>query len=304
MRSIFQSADRVVLTVAPTGGLHGREAHPDLPEQPEEIVEAFAECYSAGATVAHIHVRDAEGRTSADPAIYGEVIAGIRERCPDMITQVGNGIGIRREGDGHWTGFTQAQRMALLDLDPAPDMLTVNAGTFHFQHKDAEFLFDNSKAWNREFIAGCRSRGIVNELEVYDISHIRNMLQLREEGILADPLHFSFVLGINGGAPAEPRYLLAMLDAIPETSSWQVVAVGRAQLALTTMAVAMGGNMRTGFEDTVYYGRGELARSNRQLVERASRITRELGREIADAAEARSRLRHAPNDVPGRAMAR
>lgn len=295
------SQDKVVITIAPTGGLHGREANPALPEQPEDIVEAFAQCYEAGATVAHIHVRDSEGRTTADPVIYGEVLAGIRERCPEMITQVGNGIGIRREGDGVWTGFSQEQRMALLDLDPAPDMLTVNAGTFHFQHKDAEFLFNNSKGWNREFIAGCRERGIVNELEVYDISHIVNMLQLRDEGVLADPMHFSFVMGINGGITAEPKYLIAMLDAIPEGSSWQIVSIGRSQLPLTTMAVAMGGNMRTGFEDTVYFARGELAESNRQLVERAARIIGELGREVADIEYARRMLHHKPNDPAPRA---
>lgn len=296
MNPSLYSRDKVVLTVAPTGGLHGREANPALPEQPEDIVNAFAECYEAGATIAHIHVRDKEGRTTADPVIYGEVIAGIKERCPGMITQVGNGIGIRREGDGTWTGFTQEQRMALLDLDPAPDMLTVNAGTFHFQHKDAEFLFNNSKGWNREFITGCRERGIVNELEVYDVSHIINMLQLREEGILADPLHFSFVLGINGGVTAEPKYLLTMLDAIPEGANWQIVSIGRSQLPLTTIAVAMGGNMRTGFEDTVFFAKGELAVSNRQLVERAVRIVGELGREVADIDYARHMLHHVPND--------
>lgn len=303
MKPILQSTDKVVLTVAPTGGLHGREANPGLPEQPEDIINAFAECYEAGATIAHIHVRDKEGRTTADPVIYGEVIAGINERCPGMITQVGNGIGIRREGNGVWTGFTQKQRMALLDLDPAPDMLTVNAGTFHFQHKDAEFLFDNSKAWNREFITGCRERGIVNELEVYDVSHILNMLQLRDEGIIVDPMHFSFVMGINGGVSAEPKYLLTMLDAIPDNSNWQIVSVGRSQLPLTTLAVAMGGNMRTGFEDTVFYAKGELAQSNRQLVERAARIVKELGREVADAEYARLMLHHKPNDPTGRAAA-
>ncbi|PMR72752.1 3-keto-5-aminohexanoate cleavage protein [Billgrantia endophytica] len=283
--------EKVVLTIATTGGLHGREANSALPEQPEDIIAAFEQCFAAGATVAHIHVRDREGRTSADPAIYSGVIAGIKERCPGMITQVGNGIGIRREGDGTWSGFTQEQRMALLDMDVVPDMLTVNAGTFHFAHKDAEFLFDNSKAWNRDFITACKERGIVNELEVYDISHIANMLQLRDEGILEGTLHFSFVMGINGGMPADPRYLMMMLDAIPEDSSWQIVSVGRSQLPLTSMAVCMGGNMRTGFEDTVFYRRGELAESNAQLVERAVRIIRELGRDVATIDEAR-RMHH------------
>jgi 3-keto-5-aminohexanoate cleavage enzyme len=220
-----------------------------------------------------------------------------------MITQVGNGIGIRREGDGSWSGFTQEQRMALLDIDPAPDMLTVNAGTFHFKHKDAEFLFDNNRAWNTEFITGCRERGIVNELESYDISHIAGMLQMRDAGLFEDPMHFSFVMGINGGIPAEPQYLLMMLDAIPEGSSWQIVSIGRAQVPLTTMAVTMGGNMRTGFEDTVHYRRGELAKDNEQLVQRAVRIIHEIGRDVATVEDAR-RLHHmAPLQVSKAASA-
>lgn len=293
MKANMYKNDPVVLTVATTGGLHGKEANSALPEQPEEIVSAFEKSFLAGATIAHIHVRDKQGRTSADPKIYSEVISGINERCPGMITQVGNGIGIRREREGHWSGFTQEQRMALLNLDPVPDMLTVNAGTFHFAHKDAEFLFDNSKGWNREFISACKERGIVNELEVYDISHIENMLQLRDQGVLEEPLHFSFVMGINGGMPADPKYLMMMLDAIPESSSWQIVSIGRSQLPLTTIAVAMGGNMRTGFEDTVYYQRGELATDNEQLVSRAVRIIKELGRDVATVDQARQWL-HMP----------
>lgn len=294
MQVNMNSEDKVVLTLATTGGLHGKEANEALPEQPEEIVAAFEASFAAGATVAHIHVRDKQGRTSADPAIYAEVIAGINERCPGMITQVGNGIGIRRERNGSWSGFTQEQREALLNLDPAPDMLTINAGTFHFKHKDAEFLFNNSKEWNADYITACKERGIVNELEVYDISHIANMLRLRDMGVLQEPLHFSFVLGIDGGIPADPRYLLMMLDAIPEGSSWQIVSIGRAQVPLTTMTVALGGNMRTGFEDTVHYRHGQLARDNLQLVERAVRIIRELGREVATVDEARRVLHMAP----------
>jgi 3-keto-5-aminohexanoate cleavage enzyme len=113
-------------------------------------------------------------------------------------------------------------------------------------------------------------------------------------------MHFSFVMGINGGIPAEPKYLLTMLDAIPENSNWQIVSVGKSQLPLTTMAVAMGGNMRTGFEDTVFYAKGELAETNRQLVERAARIVNELGREVADIDYARRMLHHKPNDPSGR----
>ncbi len=294
MKPILDNPEKVILTVATTGGLHGKEANPNLPEQPAEIVRQFNDCYNAGASLAHIHVRDPRGRTSSNLDTYGEVLNGIMDRCPGMITQVGNGIGIWYDDDGIGKPFPPAERMDLLNLQPAPDMLTVNAGTFHFDHKGQEWLFDNSKKWNAEFINGCRERGMHNEIEVYDLSHIANMLELRDQGVLSGPLHFSFVLGIKGGIPATPQNLLTMLDAIPDDCSWQTVSIGRAQLALSTMTVALGGNVRVGLEDNVYYRRGELATGNAQLVERAVRIIHDLGREVATPEEARVMLSMTP----------
>ena len=287
MKPILENPQKVILTVATTGGLHGKEPNENLPEQPKEIVQQFHDCYNAGASIAHIHVRDKTGKTCSNLEIYGDVLNGIMDRCPGLITQVGNGIGIRYGDDGIGRPFPQEERMALLGLKPPPDMLTVNAGTFHFDHKGQEWLFDNSKKWNTEFINGCHERGIHNELEVYDISHIANMMELREQGVIKGPMHFSFVLGIRGGIPATPQNLMLMLDTIPEESSWQVVSIGKAQLALSTMAVAMGGNIRVGLEDNVYYSRGRLAKNNAELVERAVRIIHELGREVATPEEAR-----------------
>ena len=281
--------DKVIITVATTGGLHGKEANPALPEQPREIVRAMRESFDAGASIAHIHARDKSGLTTSSPQVYSEILQGINDDCPGMITQVGNGIGVRysRGRDKPADGFTQAERMALLDLEPRPDMLTVNAGTFHFQHRQTEFLFDNSKAWNTEFINGCNERGIQNEFEVYDLSHIANMLKLRQLGVITGPMHFSLVIGIDGGIPASPQNLMTMIDALPDDCSWQVVCIGKHQMPLSTMVLAMGGNIRVGFEDNVYYQHGVLATSNAQFVERAVRMARELGREIATPEEAR-----------------
>jgi 3-keto-5-aminohexanoate cleavage enzyme len=290
MKPNLTHQDKAIITIATTGGLHGREANPSLPEQPDEIVSDFYDCFNAGASVAHIHVRDEGGRTSADLKIYNEVVDGIMGRCTNMITQVGSGIGIWFDDKEKGHNFSLEERMNLLELAPQPDMLTVNCGTFHFDHKGDEFLFSNSKAWNTEFIEGCKYRGIHNELEVYDLSHIANMMDLKKKGVLHDLMHFSFVMGIQGGIPASPANLLAMLEAIPEGSSWQIVSVGKHQLPLSTMAVAMGGNIRVGMEDNVYYSHGELAKSNAQLVERAVRICRELGREVATPEEARQML--------------
>jgi 3-keto-5-aminohexanoate cleavage enzyme len=271
--------------------LHGREANAALPEQPKDIVQSFKDCFNAGATVAHMHVRDPRGVTTANLDVYGEVIDGVMSGCPGMITQVGNGIGLRyedikKEGEP----FSLDERMNLLNIKPVPDQLTLNMGTFHFEHKNSEFLFPNSKRWNTEFVKGCKERRIGNELEVYDLSHIQNAIDLMDRGVLEPPLHFSFVLGIKGGVPANPQVLMAMLDAIPEGSSWQVVSIGKHQLPLSTTVLAMGGNIRVGMEDNVYFSHGVLAVSNAQLVERAVRIARELGREIATPEEAREML--------------
>lgn len=292
MKIDITKARKVIITVATTGGLHGKEANPNLPEQPEEIVRAVKESYDLGASLAHIHVRDRDGLTSADLGIYREVIQGIAENCPGMITQVGNGIGVRFENGRQMPGlgFTQEQRMNLLNITPRPDMLTVNAGSFHFQHKHTEVLFDNPKRWNAEFIKGCNERGIHTELECYDVSHIENMLKLRDIGILKEPMHFSLVLGIDGGMSASPRNLLTLVDAMPEDSSWQVVTIGKHQTPLSLMALAMGANIRVGFEDNVYIDQGVLASSNAQFVERAVRLARELGRQVATPAEAREMM--------------
>jgi 3-keto-5-aminohexanoate cleavage enzyme len=293
---------KAIITVATTGGLHGREANPNLPEQPRDIIRNFRECYDAGASVAHMHVRDKRGVTTSDLSVYSEVVDGVMSNCPAMITQVGNGIGLAYEDvTKEGKPFTLEERMRLLEIQPAPDQLTLNLGTFHFEHKNSEFLFPNSKRWNAEFVKGCRARNIDNELEVYDLSHIQNALDLMDRGALKPPLHFSFVLGIKGGIPASPQNLLAMLDAIPEGSSWQIVSIGKYQLPLSTMALALGGNIRVGMEDNVYFTHGVLAASNAQLVERAVRIARELGREIATPQEAREMLHlgPAPQRAPG-----
>ena len=303
MKPNLTDPGKVVITVATTGGLHGKEANKALPEQPDEIVRNFHDCYNAGASVAHIHVRDKRGVTTSDLSVYSEVISGIIDRCPGMITQVGNGIGLRYEQVGQeGQPFSLEERMNLLNIRPVPDQLTVNCGTFHFDHKGSEFLFPNSKKWNAEFIRGCNERGIHNELEVYDLSHIANVIALFERGVLKPPLHFSLVMGIQGGIPASPQNLLAMLDALPEGSSWQLVSIGKHQLPLSTMVVALGGNIRVGFEDNVYYSHGVLAVSNAQLVERAARICRELGREVATAEEARRIMQMPP--APQRAQSR
>ncbi len=277
---------KLIITIAQTGGIHGKALNPALPEQPDEIAQSAYDCYNAGASVCHIHVRDKQGRTTGDMQVYSEVLTKIKDRCP-IITQVGNGIGGILRPNGTLEAANLEERMPLTVLKPKPDMLTINMGTFEF---DYQATFDNPIAWNVEFVKRCNERNIPIECECYDMSHIFNTLELIERGILGQPVHFSLVLGVRGGMPFTPKLLSTMVDCVPEGSSWQVITLSKHQLPATVMAMCQGANIRTGLEDNIYYSKGELAKSNAQLVKRMVRIAREIGREVATVDEAREIL--------------
>ncbi|MEW6529787.1 MAG: 3-keto-5-aminohexanoate cleavage protein [Thermodesulfobacteriota bacterium] len=277
---------KLVITVAQTGGLHGKALNPALPEQPDEIAQSAYDCYNAGASVCHIHVRNKEGGTTGDMEIYSDVLTKIKAKCP-IITQVGNGIGGIIRPSGMIEAATLEERMPLTALEPKPDMLTINMGTFEFGHVA---VFDNPMDWNANFVRRCNERNIPIECECYDMSHIFNTLELVRLGVLKEPVHFSLVLGVKGGMPFTPKLLSTMVDCVPEGSSWQVITLSKHQLPATVMAMCQGANIRTGLEDNIYYSKGELAKSNAQLVERMVRIAREIGREIATVDEAKEMM--------------
>jgi 3-keto-5-aminohexanoate cleavage enzyme len=272
----FREMKKIVITVAITGGLHGKESNPNLPEQPDEQAQSAYDCYNAGASICHLHVRNKKGKPTGDLNVYEEAISKIKAKCP-ILVQVGNGIGWYYDEKGNQVNYPFEKRMKLLEIEPKPDLITINAGTFEF----GDVLFPNSYEFNREFVTGANQRKIPVECEVYDIGHVANILRLVNEGILKTPVHFSFVLGIQGGISARLENLMRLISDIPEGSSWQVITIGKYQMGLTTPGICMGGNIRTGLEDNIYYGKGELAKSNAQLVERIVRIARELGREVA-----------------------
>jgi len=301
MRLNFLSNEKLIITVAITGGIHGKWANPALPITPEEQAQDAFECYEAGASVVHIHVRGPDGQNTADLKYYNETMKLIGEKCP-IIRQIGNGIGARLEVEEYYTKSgkkrvstkiitpTLEQRLNLLNIDPPPEMHTINAGTFEFRTPYGGSIFNNPMEFNRKYIKRCKKKGFGIEIEVYDSSHIANVLEFVETGLLEPPLHFSIVLGIKGGAPATIENLIHMVHQIPEGSTWQVVTVGKYNLRTTVAAMCLGANVRTGLEDTIYYKKGELAQSNAQLVKRMVRIAKEIGREIATVDEAKEIL--------------
>lgn len=289
MKPNLLSDEKVVITAAITGGVHGKESNPNIPTTPEEQAQAALDCYNAGASVLHLHVRGEDGMNTPELSYYNKAVRRIGERCP-IIRQIGNGIGARLDENLNIINATLEERLNLFNIDPKPEMHTINAGTFEFRTRFGGILFNNPISFNEQYIRKCKENGFGIEIEVYDSSHIANALELADKGVLTPPLHFSIVLGIMGGAPATPASLLHMLDQIPEGSTWQVVTIGKYHVRTTVLAMTMGGNVRTGMEDTIYYDKGEPARSNAQLVERMVRLAREIGIEPATVEEAKTTL--------------
>lgn len=264
----------VVVTVAPTGPIATKSDNPALPTTPEEIADAVVEAYNAGASVAHIHLRDEQQRPTADLGIAQRVMDLISDRCPILI-QLSTGVGLT-------VPFEDRER--LVELKPA--MATLNPATMSFAGGE----FRNPPADVRRLAARMQELGIKPELEIYDTGHLDECLRLRDEGLLDGQLQFSIVMGVRGGMAATPENLMTMVQRLPEGAIWQIIAIGRNNLPLTAMALALGGNARAGMEDTIHLRRGELATSNAELVERVVGLGRGLELDIADVAAAREQL--------------
>jgi 3-keto-5-aminohexanoate cleavage enzyme len=295
------SKKKVIITAAITGGIHGKWANPSLPVTAEEQARDALECYEAGASIVHIHVRGDDGQNTPDLKYYNKTIKLIREKCP-IIRQIGNGIGARVETTHTITKTgrkqvhseiiqpTLEERLNLLNIVPPPEMHTINAGTFEFRTPYGGAVFSNPMDFNKKYIKRCKKKGFGLEIEVYDSSHIANILEFVDQNVLEPPLHFSIVLGIKGGAPATVENLVHMVHQIPDGSTWQVVTVGKYNLRTTLIAMCMGANVRTGLEDTIYYQKGELVRSNAQLVKRMVGLAKQIGRKPATVDETKQIL--------------
>ncbi|WPB94294.1 BKACE family enzyme [Streptomyces malaysiensis] len=258
-----------VITVATTGPIATTVSNPAIPTTPEQIAGAVADAYEAGASIAHVHLRDEHERPTADLGVARRTIDLIAERCPILI-QLSTGVGL---------SVPFVDREKLVELRPR--MATLNPCTMTFANGE----FRNPPQDVRRLAARMQELGVKAELEIYDTGHLEECLRLRDEGLLPEPLQFSIVLGVRGGMAATPENLVSMAGRLPAGSIWQVIAVGRRNLELTAMGLALGGNARAGMEDTLYLRKGELAPSNRALVERATALAVALDRKIASVEE-------------------
>jgi 3-keto-5-aminohexanoate cleavage enzyme len=287
---------KVIITCALTGGIHGKEANPNLPEQPDEIVAQGVAAWRAGAAILHVHARNPDGSNTMSPAIYSE----LHERLcaeTDAIIQL-------TTGGSPTLSVTERLNTVLL----APEMCSLNLGMLNFFIRGQQTFFSNHRSDIVRFAEEMRARGVKPELEAYNEAMLEEAEYLIGTGLLEPPYVINCVLHTptQGGLRGTPRNLMGMLERMPPDSLINVSSMGRTQLPITTMALTIGLNVRVGMEDNVYYRRGELVEHNARLVERTVRIARELEREIASPAEARVTLGlrgREPGQVPPVGMA-
>jgi len=270
-----------IITCALTGGAHSKADWPNLPEQPDEIVEQGIAAWQAGAAVLHIHARDPDGSNTTNREIYREIHSRLCAET-DAIIQLTTGGGLNQ---------TYEQRISTALL--SPEMCSLNMGFVLFFGGDGQgMMLSNPRSQIDWYAREMLERGVKPEYEIYNMTMIEELEHLIQKGLAPEPLNLGLVLGTasQGGARGTWQNLVDTVRRAPAGANIDVIAIGRAQLPLTTMGLAMGLGVRVGLEDNVRYSRTELATDNAQLVERTVRIARELQLEPATPAEARERL--------------
>ncbi|MBB6629957.1 3-keto-5-aminohexanoate cleavage protein [Clostridium algidicarnis] len=268
--------DKLIITAAICGAEVTKEHNPSLPYTVEEIGIEAEKAYKAGASIIHLHVREDDGTPTQNKERFRACIKEIQKRCPDVIIQPSTGGAV---------GMSNEERLQPVDL--SPEMATLDCGTCNF---GGDEVFVNTENTIKEFGEKMIKLGVKPEVEVFDKGMIDMAIRLQKKGFIKSPMHFNFVLGVNGGISASPRDLVFMAGSIPSESTFTVSGIGRNEFPMAAMAIIMGGHVRVGYEDNVYLSKGILAKSNGELVSKVVRLASELGREIANPNETRKIL--------------
>lgn len=266
---------KLIITAAITGAETTKEMNPNLPCSPEEQAEAAYQCWKAGASIVHLHVRDLHGKPSQSIELFEKVKRLIKEKC-DLIIQFSTGGAV---------GTPVEERIAPLHL--RPEMASLNVGSINFGDEVFENLPKDVETLAKEM----KRLNIKPEIEVYDLGMLEYGTSLVKSGLISEPAHFQFVLGTKYGLSGAPENLFHMKSKLPPGSTFAVAGIGRFQLQLAPLAIVSGGHVRVGFEDNIYYSKGVLAESNAQLVKRISQMAELLQREVASPEEAKKILK-------------
>ena len=265
--------DPLIITCAPVGAEVRPDQTPYLPYTPQLLGETARAVREAGASILHVHCRNDDGTNTHSIQRFQEAYEAIRAQS-DLIVEFSTGGAI---------GMTPQERSSVLEL--RPEMATLTCGSVNF----GDDIFENSFPIMRGILKRMNEWGVRPELEIFDKGHIGNARRLARERLLSFPQHVDLVLGVPGALEATVQNLADLVDALPDGCTWSVAGIGRQQLPMAMVAIAMGGHVRVGLEDNLYYSRGRLAR-NEELVARVARIAAEAGRPVATPTQARKML--------------
>lgn len=268
--------EKLIITAAISGAEVTKEHNPAVPYTKEECVREAKLAYEAGASIIHLHVRTDKGKPTQDKNRFEEVMDAIRAECSDVIIQPSTGGAV---------GMSNDERLQPTELNP--EMATLDCGTLNF---GGDEIFENTENTIKYFGERMIERGIKPELEVFDKSMIDMALRLHKKGFINSPMHFDFVMGVNGGISGTLRDFVFLRNSIPADSTYTVAGVGRFEFPLAVASIIDGGHVRVGLEDNLYISKGILVKSNGELVEKVVRMAKELGRSIANPTEAREIL--------------
>jgi uncharacterized protein (DUF849 family) len=282
------SAAPCIISVAITGSLPRKKDNPAVPVTVSEQVESTHAAYEAGAALVHLHVRNDDESPTSAPERFAQVLDGIRQHCPRIITQVSTG---GRSGAGH-------ERGGMLHL--RPDMASLASGSVNFPTR----VYDNSPELIDWLAGEMKACGVKPEIEAFDLSMIFQAVAMEKAGKIAGPLHIQFVMGIRNAMPVDREvfeFYVKTLRRLAPDATWTGAGIGRDQLTLVKWSLELGGHCRTGLEDNVRLDRDTLAPSNAALVRQVAELCEQAGRRVATPLEARALL-HLPA-TPERRMA-
>ncbi|GAB5489636.1 MAG: 3-keto-5-aminohexanoate cleavage protein [Parasphingorhabdus sp.] len=275
--------EKLILTAAITGIVEKKDACPAIPYTPVEMGEEAQRAVNAGASIIHIHGREDDGSGSFRTEVYEEIHEEVRKRCPDVILNYTTGaIGLSRE--------ERVQHIVALK----PDIATFNMGSMNYaiySEEEKKFIwndvFENSFDTMIYAVEAINSVGTTPEMECFDVSHINNVIPMRDMGVIKDNAYYSLVMGVLGGIPPSTENLIHLVKQLPADAVWQMVSIDRQQWRLAALASMLGGNFRVGLEDNFYLPNGEMAKSNGELVDCGVQLARTMGREVASIEETR-----------------
>ena len=266
-----------IITVAITGSVPKKIDNPTIPITVSEQIESTRMCYDAGASLVHLHVRNEDESPSSDVNKFKELLAGIKESCPNMIIQFSTG----------GRGRSHEERGKMLYLKP--DMASLATGSVNFPTS----IYENPPSLINDLAHSMLNNSIKPEVEIFDLAMLYNAFELVKSGLLIEPVHVQFVFGIKNALPAKKDILKFQINELKKylpQSTWTAAGLGKSQLIVNEWSLELGGHCRTGLEDNIKYDKTRLANGNDELVERLALLSKKFNRPVATPTEAREIL--------------